>query len=830
MASSNRRAPAPSRRRATRVASAPVAGRAEGRRRFFDYPRSGYEGLHRWLPSWRFVLGSFLTVCFLGLGALVAAYAVTKIPDAAEDAKFQASTVYYAPPEGSPEGTPGAPIATFAEQKRELVDLSTLQDYVGDAVIASEDRTFWENSGISPRGIVRALWNNVRGGDTQGASTLTQQYVERYYTGKTTSDYLGKARETLLAVKISQSQEKPEILERYLNTIYFGRDSYGIQTAAKSYFGKNAAELSLSEAAMLAGIIPSPNNWDPAESPEKAQQRWERVLNIMVDDGHITAEERAAAVFPTDSLVPYTRSNTLAGPTGYILELVKDELEAKGITEDILYTGGLQIITTIQQPLQASVQANADTVWDGSLAGGTPDVEHFKMGIVSLDTRDGAIVAMYGGRDFLTDQINRVTRDKAQAGSTFKPFTLIAALEQGISLETRLSGASPLKLDSWGPEEEIINFGETSLPEMNLADATADSVNTVYAQLNDMVTPQKTAEVAKRAGITTDLVDKPSNVLGPDAVHPLDMASAYATIASGGVYHKPFIVREARYVADPDTVAYRGGTDEPKQVFAPEVMADTTYAMTQVVEKGSGETYVKPLGRPIAGKTGTSSDNLSAWFVGFTPQIATAVAFSQVGENMSDPVKITKFGVDSRGREIRQITGGSWPAALWANYMNAVFQHPPYAEVKPFPKRANVGKKPTPTATATETEAPVETQPPAETQVAVPGGLEGKTQADAEAAVVNAGLSPAVSQQASETVAAGRVISASPGGGTMVNKGSAVAIVVSTGPAKKPTPTPAPTQTQQPQPTPTQPTPPADGAGGAGGAGAGGGAGGGNGG
>lgn len=805
MASSNRRAPAPSRRRASRVASAPAAGRPAGRRRFFDYPRSGYDGLHRWLPSWRFVLGSVLTVGFLGLGALVAAYAVTTIPKPSEDAKFQASTVYYAPPEGSPAGTLGAPIATFAEQKRELVDLTTLQDYVGDAVIASEDRTFWENSGVSPKGIVRALWNNVRGGDTQGASTLTQQYVERYYTGKTTSDYLGKARETLLAIKISQSEEKPEILERYLNTIYFGRDSYGIQTAAKSYFGKNAADLSLSEAAMLAGIIPSPNNWDPAESPDKAQQRWERVLNIMVEDGHITEQQRAEAVFPTASLVPYTRSNTLAGTNGYILDLVKDELETKGITEDILYTGGLQVVTTIQQPLQDAVVAQANTIWDGSLAGGTPDLTHFKMGIVSLDTRDGAIVSMYGGQDFLTDQINRVTRDTAQAGSTFKPFTLIAALEQGISLETRFSGASPLELDSWG-DKKVVNFNEQSLPEMNLADATADSVNTVYAQLNDLVTPQKTAEAATRAGLTTQLsADQPSNVLGPDSVHPIDMATAYATIASGGVYHKPFIVREARYVADPETVAYRGGTDEPKQVFAADVMADTTYAMTQVVEKGSGKQYVKPLGRPIAGKTGTSTDNKSAWFVGFTPQIATAVAFSQVGENMKDQAKITKFGVDASGREVKQITGGTWPSALWAKYMEQVFQQPPYAEVKQFPKRANVGKKPTPTATATETEAPVETQPPAEAQVAVPGGLEGKTQADAEAAVVNAGLSPAVSQQASETVAAGRVISASPGGGAMVAKGSAVAIVVSTGPAKKPSPTPTvqPTQTQAPQPTPS---------------------------
>lgn len=805
MASSNRRAPAPSRRRASRVASAP---RTTGRRRFFDYPRTGYEGLHRWLPSWRFMLGTFLTIGFLGLGALVAAYSVTTIPSPSEDASFQASTVYYAP---NADGSPGAPIATFAEQKRELVDLSTLQEHVGDAVVASEDRTFWENSGISPKGIVRALWNNVRGGDTQGASTLTQQYVERYYTGKTTSDYLGKARETLLAVRISQEEEKPEILERYLNTIYFGRDSYGIQMAARSYFGVDAAQLDLSKAALLAGIIPSPNNWDPAKSPDKAEQRWNRVLDIMVEDGHITQAERDAAVFPPT--VEYVRPETYAGPNGHILELVKNELEQKGITEDILLTQGLNVVTTIRQPLQDAAVASANALWDGTLAGEAPDPVHLKLGIVSLDTSDGAIVAMYGGRNFLEDQVNRVTRDAVQAGSTFKPFTLVAGLESGIGLETRYSGASPMTLESWG-EKEVTNFGGRSFGEMNLVKATADSVNSVYAQLNEQVTPEKTKEVAQRLGITNpDLEVVPSNVLGADIVHPIDMANAYATIAAQGTYHKPFIVREATYVKDGSPAYKATVTAEPR--FDPAVMADTTYAMTQVVEEGSGETYVEPLGRPIAGKTGTSSFNKSAWFVGFTPQISTAVAFSQVGENLKDQAEISAFGVDSRGRKVPEITGGSWPSALWASYMEQVFTQPPYSDVVQFPKRANVGKKPVATPTEAPVEEPVATQPPADAQVAVPGGLVGKTQADAEAAVVNAGLSPAVSQQASDSVPAGRVVSASPGGGTMLAKGSAVTIVVSTGPAKKPTPTPEPTRTQPPvdPPEPTESPAPDPGAG-----------------
>lgn len=749
------------------------------------------------------MLGTFLSIGFLGLGALVALYHVTVIPDPSEDANIEASTVYFAPPEGSPEGTTGTQIATFAKQRRELVEYSTLPEYVGNAVVASEDNTFWENRGVSIRGMARAFLNNIQGGDTQGASTLTQQYVERYYVGKTTSDYLGKAKETLLAIKIGQEEEKPEILERYLNTIYYGRDSYGIQMAAKSYFGKTAAELSISEAALLAGIIPSPNNWDPAENPDKAEQRWNGVLDRMVTGKFITAEERAAAVFPTATLIPYAKPEVYNGPNGYILEMVENELKQKGVTKDILLTGGLKVVTTIQEPLQAAAQTQVGSLYDGTLAGETPDVEHLMVGLVSIDTRDGAIVSMYGGKNFIEDQVNNATRDVVQAGSTFKPFTLIAALEQGVSLETTYPGASPLSLPSWG-QKTITNFDNGQFGDINLVDATADSVNTVYAQLNDIVTPQKTSDTAAKAGITTDLNVVASNVLGSDSVHPIDMATAYATIAANGIYHKPFIVREATYIKD-GSVAYRGGS-EPEQRFAADVMADTTYAMTQVVERGSGKTWVKPLGRPIAGKTGTSTGNQSAWFVGFTPQIATAVALSQVGENMADPVEISTFGVDARGRDVKQITGATWPAALWAKYMATVFEQPPYAEVKQFPKRANVGKTPTPTATPTATEE-VPVEEPQQAQFAVPGGLEGKLQADAEAAVVNAGLKATVQSQASDSVAAGRVISVNPGAGSMLASGGTVTLVVSTGPNKKPTPVPTVTQPPvDPAPTPT-PTP-----------------------
>ncbi|MGV8966235.1 MAG: transglycosylase domain-containing protein [Cellulomonas sp.] len=769
------------------ASSSSARGSGSGARdgRLIDYPRAGKTGVRHWLPSWRFVLGVVLTGGFLIIGLIVAAYATTTIPEASDVAQAQTTTVYYA---NNADGSQGAVMGTFAEQKREIIDATTLPPYVGHAVVASEDSSFFENSGVDPVGIVRALVNNVKGGATQGASTITQQYVERYYNGKTTSDYVGKFKEALLAVKISQSEDKDVVLGNYLNTIYFGRGTYGIQAASKAYFGVEAKDLTVSQGALLAGIIPSPSNWDPKVNPEKAQQRWARVLDRMVLGGWLTQEERAAQVFP-ETIEP-TTSQTFAGPQGYLLAMVRNELVTRAsLKDEQIDTVGLKVVTTIEQPLQVAAEAAVTSLRDGTLAGEAPNPA-MRVGITSIDPADGAIVALYGGPDYIASAQNAATQDKAQAGSTFKPFALVAGLENGVSLSDTFSGHSPMTVDGWGGGQ-VKNFGSgggQSFGTIDLIEATAQSVNTVYAQLNVKVGPAKTRDVAQRAGITTDLNELPSNVLGTDSVHPVDMADAYATFASGGFHSKWFIVREASYLKD-GSVAYQGaGTRE--QVFAPEVMADATYAMTQVVERGSGKKWIKPLGRPIAGKTGTSSDNKSAWFMGFTPQIATAVAFYQPTADGKGEDSISAFG------GIGQITGGSWPAKLWAAYMKPVFDVPKYADVVDFPARSNVNKKtatsvpvPTPTVTPTPSEPPTV----APTEAKVPAGLVGMTQADAEAAIINAGLNAGVTEAVDATVKKGRVISASPAAGASVAPGSTVAIVISLGPTVAPPPSPSPT-------------------------------------
>ena len=268
----------------------------QAKKRRFDYPRAGKGPIHRWLPSWRVVLGTALTGIAVVVGIFAAAYLTTDIPEPGDFAQAQGTHVYFADDETE--------MGSFAEYNREIVDFDTLPEHVGHAVVASEDRRFYENVGVDPIAIGRALWNNLRGNPVQGGSTLTQQYVERYYLG-TTTDYVGKFREAILALKIDRELTKDEILADYLNTIYFGRNAYGIETAAQAYFGKPAAELTLSESAMLAGIIPSPNSWDPENNPERAQERWERTLDFMVSDGWITEAEAAEQTFP--ETIPHVR-------------------------------------------------------------------------------------------------------------------------------------------------------------------------------------------------------------------------------------------------------------------------------------------------------------------------------------------------------------------------------------------------------------------------------------------------------------------------------------------------------------------------------------------
>jgi len=680
---------------------------APGRkRRFFNYPRAGKGKIHRWIPSWRFVLGTFLLGVLSLIGAFMWAYNTIKVPKPSEFALAQSSTVYYA--DGSTE------MGKFAEIDRVSVDASTLPDYVGNSVVASEDRSFYSNQGVDPKGIARALVNNLRGGDTQGASTLTQQYVKNYYVD-TTSSYSGKFKQAIMAIKIDREKSKKDILGDYLNTVYFGRGSYGIEAASKAFFDKSAKDLSPSETALLAGILPSPSAWDPAENPEKAQERWSRVLQFMADDGYITQEQynTAKQTGMPHTIEPQTKQ-VYAGSNGYLLQMVRTELQDKaGLSPEQIDTGGFKIVTTINNKDQV---AAARIMEDQQRFGGASP--NLRKALVSIDPTTGGLLALYGGENYLTSQVNTATDAIAQAGSTFKPFALVAALENGWALESTYPATSPMTIEG----HEFQNFKNVSLKSASLTQATEQSLNTPYLQLNqdlsNQVDPQATAEVANRAGYPKNTAGLKSdeerefvqNVLGSASPHTIDIASAYSTFAAQGVKRDPHIVAT---VKNPDGKDHYTAATAGKREFEEDVMSETTYALEQVVsgENGSADKVEAAMDRPVAAKTGSSSDNKSAQFVGFTPQVVTAVTLYQTGDDGAEE-SITPWG------EYDEITGSTYPADIFIDYMKVAHEG---LEVKEFPERAVIpptrgGSTEKPTAEPEDEETRVPTGQPEETQ------------------------------------------------------------------------------------------------------------------
>lgn len=661
-----------------------------GRRRRFNYPRAGKGPIHRWIPSWRVVLGVVITGIALVAGIFAAAYLTTDIPEPDDFAQAQGTHVYFA--DGETE------MGSFAEFNREIVGLDTLPEHVGQAVVASEDRRFYENVGLDPIAIGRAFWNNLRGNPLQGGSTLTQQYVERYYIGTTTS-YVGKFREAILALKIDREQSKDVILENYLNTIYFGRNAYGIETAAQAYFDKPAADLTLSESALLAGVIPAPNAWDPASNPEQAEARWQRTLDFMVRDGWITEAEAAEQTYP--EAIEHVRSDTYAGPTGYLLDMVRKELAGAGLSDEQVDTLGLRITTTIDPDAQ---QAAVDVV--DALPEDRPD--NNRVALVSIDPEDGAIVALYGGPDFVSQSRNAATQDVAQSGSTFKPFTLVAALREGIPLSTTFPSYTPMEIE--GFDNPVNNYDTFNRGTIDLMEATEQSVNTTYALLNMEVGPEATVQAAIDAGLpeeTLGMEAVPSNVLGPASPHPIDLAKAYSTFAAQGVRHDPYIV-ESVVDLDGNTVYVGGSAGD--EVFEPDVMASATHALRSVIDQGTG-VRARDLDRPAAGKTGTSNEGRSAWFAGYVPQLTTVVAMYQVGEDGTEE-SLTPFG------EYASITGSTYPTTMWRDFMMTALADEPIEEFPepPPPPQPTFAPEPAPEPTTEEptTEEPTTEEPTTE--------------------------------------------------------------------------------------------------------------------
>ena len=609
--------------------------------------------------------GIFLAGFGFIAGATLFAFAwfTVSIPDPNAYVNSQSTIIQY---------SNGTEIGRIGTQNRQILPLAKIPMKMRYAVMAAEDRNYYSNRAFSPTGIARAILNNLKSGSLngEGGSTITQQYAKTAFLTPSRT-VQRKIKELVISLKLENALTKDQILENYLNTIYFGRGSYGVQTAAQQYFNRNVDQLSLSQIAVIASILRSPGYYDPALSKEnkvRLENRFTYVIQGMLDKKWITEAEAKAAKMPV--VTPRTTSGQLSGPKGYIIDAVQKELSKLGFTQDQLLVGGYVIKTTLEARAQRSAVDAVNKLYPTK----APDNLH--IALVAIRPGTGEVIAMYGGRDYVVRQLNDATQSIALAGSTFKPFALVAALEAGIPLTSMWNGDSPQIFDDLGKPYEVSNYGNEGWGQVDLLSATQHSINTVYVPLAMKAGMDKVVDAARRAGIpeSVAMIATPSVALGVASPHVIDVTNSYATFAAQGIYSKPYMVAS---VTGPNKGVLYEGKAQTQEVFGREVMADLTYALKSVVNGGTGGAALS-LGRPAAGKTGTSQSNASAWFSAYTPQLAASVALFR------DSASESLNGIGG----LTSVTGGTFPARIWTAFMKGALKGEP---VMTFPAPANVG-------------------------------------------------------------------------------------------------------------------------------------------
>ncbi|TVR21292.1 MAG: hypothetical protein EA387_10445 [Nitriliruptor sp.] len=606
-----------------------------------DGRRTGWRRGRRWLLALLVVIAVLLAA--FGLLAFYLVFSSVPLPD---DIDARSSLVF---------DVDGAEVGTLAsELTRDDVPLDSLPDHVPAAVLAAEDRGFYEHRGISFTGIARALFTNVRAGSVQqGGSTITQQYIKNAALSPELT-YRRKVEEAALAIKLEQTYSKDEILGFYLNTIYWGRGTYGIEASSQAFFEIPAAELDVNQAATLAGIIASPENFDPLENPERADQRRRYVLEGMVDTGALTRAE--ADVLLADGLPEVSeRRGINLGPNAYYLDAVRRELSAREEFAQGELFRGLRIHTELDQSMQAAAQRTLTAaVVDGPTDTGA---------IVSIDPATGGVRALAGGPDIGAQPFNTAVRSVRQVGSTFKAFTLQAFIEAGRSPETRFT--APAELEVEDSERPISNYGGSSFGEQTVRQATASSTNTVYVQMQEEVGREVVIDAARRAGLPRDRDDEvfPTErgegqtmrpfaglTLGQDEFSPLELTSAFGTYAAEGFHVQPRLI-----VRVEDSQGRAIYTPEPieEQALEVQVSRAVTDVLVDAVVAGSGRAAALD-DRPVAGKTGTTNEGRDVWFAGYVPQLSTAV---WLGNLDNSPI------------EGDGVAGGALAAPVWRTYM-----------------------------------------------------------------------------------------------------------------------------------------------------------------
>ncbi|KIZ14323.1 transglycosylase domain-containing protein [Streptomyces natalensis] len=663
----------------------------------------------RRLFGWKKILGAFLGVCLLGILAFIGLYLYVQIPQKGNlDASKQANVFKY---------TDGKVIARGGTVNRETVGLAHIPLKVQRTFIAAENKTFYHDSGVDLWGTARGILNTLMGHGKQGGSTITQQYVKNYYLSdeQTVSR---KLQEIIISLKVDDKLSKNQILEGYINTSYYGRGAYGIQAAAQAYYHKDADKLSVSQGAYLASLLQAPSQYDwQAATPtgrKLVQNRWAYALDNMVEMHWLSPQERAQQKFERPK-----PPKPLAGVTGqksYIIDAAKKELFAQGVDPKEFERGGWTVTVGIdpakQKALERSVKRKLTDDLDPKRRKVDADAQ---LGAVSVDPKTGHVLAMYGGAGYPKHYTDNATREDYQAASTFKPLILAAALDKESQTQDGLpitpntiydghnrrpvkGGTSPFA----PPNEDEHEYGNISVQT-----ATNNSVNAVFAQMGADVGLDNVKDTAVKLGLNGKRMDvQPAMTLGTMGASPLQMAGAYATLDNHGIKVNPTLVVKATHGEENFPLRKPIG----EKVISRTTADTVTKVLTGVVNDGTATQEVKNTAYKAAGKTGTSDDNKSAWFVGYTPKLVTAVGM--FGESPQGGAQVTLKGTGGGGR----VNGGTYPARVWADYTQAALDGNTAADFDLVTDYGNeVPPTPTPTPSSTPSATPSPSGTPSQT-------------------------------------------------------------------------------------------------------------------
>ncbi|QTD99626.1 transglycosylase domain-containing protein [Streptomyces cyanogenus] len=708
---------------------------APGKKRFIDYPRAYKDGWRRWVPSWKLVSGLFIglvgsLVVMVGVG-----YAMVSIPNENDAAKSQNNVYYWA------DGT--QMVATGTGINRQNVTIDKIPEAMQWAVISAENKSFYQDSGVDPMGIARALANMARGGQTQGGSTITQQFVKNTYLSQDQT-LTRKFKEMFISIKVGTKLDKKQILQGYLNTSYYGRGAYGIQAAAQTYYGVDAVDLKPSQCAFLAALLKGPTYYDPAgnadldpsadakSNQKRSQERWSWILGEMHKDKHLSDADyqKAIKAYPKPQGRKATKGMT--GQISYLADTAKKYVLAHSdITEAQFDKGGYQIYTTFQKDKVNELSKAVKNVQKERLDPKHRDRDKYvQFGAASVKPANGAIVALYGGDGYENGHFtNNADTSGVPVGSTWKPFVLAAAMQYG-TYKSEGEGVSPLSkyngndhLKVYKPDGSYyLNKDNTPFYQNNegpkpwgyitLRKAMEQSVNTPFVQLGVDVGMTHVRDVAKAAGILDQSMSQnlnPSFAIGTSTPSAIRMADAYATFAASGKQVDPYSVTAVK-INGVDAPSFVKPKPAPEQALDANIANNVTDVLENVIQNGTGQ-KARALGRTAAGKTGTTDENKSAWFVGYTRQLSTSVTMFR--ENPKDHKLLSMNGTAG----VDSIHGGDIPTLVWTEYMKAALKgsndlgFPPATEIGKIQDEAGA-PSPTPSVTITPSQTPSDTPSP----------------------------------------------------------------------------------------------------------------------